>query len=152
MNAWKIAIGCDPNGLELKRAIMELFDRKQIMYEDFGSEDLIYANTAQKVAQKVSDHTYDRGLLICGTGLGVSIAANKVPGAYAAPCYDAYAVERSIKSNNANILTLGFQVTGIQLALKLVEIWLETVYEEGTRSEPKIKRIYEIEHSYMHKG
>jgi ribose 5-phosphate isomerase B len=80
---------------------------------------------------------------MCGTGVGMSIAANKVPGAYAANCADPYATERSIKSNNANILTLGSQVIGPELAKTLVTIWMASVYEPGGRSEPKIQRIYD---------
>jgi len=149
MRAWKIAIGCDPNGQKLKQSIMAQLNLWNISYKDFGSEDVIYANTAVSVAQAVASKEFDRGILICGTGLGVSIAANKVPGAYAAPCYDAYATERSIKSNNVNILTLGFQVTGEKSALKLVEIWLNSKYESGTRSEPKINQIYQYEKKFL---
>jgi ribose 5-phosphate isomerase B len=80
---------------------------------------------------------------MCGTGIGMCISANKVPGAYAALCADAYSTERSIKSNNANIMTLGEQVTGVELAKSLVTIWMKAKYEPGGRSEPKIQRIYE---------
>jgi len=83
----------------------------------------------------------DRGILMCGTGIGMSIAANKVPGAYAALCSDAYSTDRSIKSNNVNIMTLGEQVTGVELAKSLVTIWMKAEYEPGGRSEPKIQRI-----------
>ncbi len=85
---------------------------------------------------------------MCGTGIGVSIAANKVPGAYAALCSDAYSTERSIKSNNVNIMTLGEQVTGVELAKSLVSIWMNSEYTPGGRSEPKIQRIcdYAREH------
>jgi ribose 5-phosphate isomerase B len=88
---------------------------------------------------------YKRGILICGTGIGVSIAANKVPGAYAALCSDAYSTERSIKSNNANIMTLGAQVVGPELAKTLVKIWMRSEYTPGGRSEPKIQRIHEYD-------
>jgi ribose 5-phosphate isomerase B len=95
------------------------------------------------VAEAVASGKNDRGILMCGTGIGMSIAANKVPGAYAALCADAYSTERSIKSNNANIMTLGEQVTGVELAKSLVTIWMKTEYEPGGRSEPKIQRIVE---------
>lgn len=148
MRNWKIAIGCDPNGQSLKEEIIGYLKEKNIIYKDFGSEDIIYGNTAEAVAKVVANGEFNRGILICGTGIGVSLAANKVPGAYAAPCYDAYATERSILSNNANILALGFQVTGDKLALKLVDLWLNTEFVEGTRSQPKVDKIYEIERSY----
>ena len=112
-------------------------------YEDYGSDDLIYANVAIKVAEAVAAGKSERGILICGTGIGVCIAANKVPGAYAALCSDAYSTERAIKSNNANIMTFGSQVTGVELAKKLVEIWMSAEYTPGGKSEPKIQRIYE---------
>ena len=85
----------------------------------------------------------ERGILICGTGIGVCIAANKVPGAYAALCSDAYSTERAIKSNNANIMTFGSQVNGVELAKKLVEIWMSAEYTPGGKLEPNIQRIYE---------
>lgn len=151
MRNWKIAIGCDPNGQALKEDIITYLKEKNIYFKDFGSEDIIYGNTAKAVATEVSVGIYDRGILICGTGIGVSLAANKVPGAYAAPCYDVYSTERSILSNNINILTLGFQVIGNKLALKLVDIWLNTEFVAGTQSQPKINKIYEIENFYSKK-
>lgn len=148
MRNWKIAIGCDPNGQALKDEIINYLKEKGISFKDYGSNDIIYGNTAEAVAKDVAKGLYDRGILICGTGIGVSLAANKVPGAYAAPCYDSYSTERSILSNNANILALGFQVIGDKLALKLVDLWLNTEFVEGTRSQPKIEKVYEIERLY----
>ncbi|MGD8662720.1 MAG: RpiB/LacA/LacB family sugar-phosphate isomerase, partial [Desulfobacterales bacterium] len=109
--------------------------------EDYGSDDPIYANVAIDVAEAVASGKNDRGILMCGTGIGMCIAANKVPGAYAALCSDAYSTDRSIKSNNVNIMTLGEQVTGVELAKSLVSIWMKAEYEPGGRSEPKIQRI-----------
>ncbi len=139
----KIAVGCDPNAGELKRVIKKHLVDLGYEWEDYGSDDPIYANVAIKVAEAVAAGKSERGILICGTGIGVCIAANKVPGAYAALCSDAYSTERAIKSNNANIMTLGSQVTGLELAKKLVEIWMSAEYTPGGRSEPKIQRIYE---------
>ena len=85
---------------------------------------------------------------LCGTGIGVALAANKVPGAYAVVASDVYSVERSIKSNNANILTFGAQVIGAELAKTLVTVWMNSEYEMGGRSEAKIQRIYEIEKEF----
>jgi ribose 5-phosphate isomerase B len=138
-----VAIGCDPNAADHKEAVKEHLAESGYVYEDFGSDDPIYANVAIKVAEAVAAGKFPRGILICGTGIGVCIAANKVPGAYAALCSDVYSAERAIKSNNANILTLGSQVTGVELAKKLVETWMRAEYVPGGRSEVKIHRIYE---------
>ena len=144
----KIAIGCDPNAAGLKEAIIKHLAELGFECEDYGSDDPIYANVAISVAEAVAAGKHDRGILMCGTGIGVSIAANKVPGAYAALCSDAYSTERSIKSNNVNIMTLGEQVTGVELAKSLVTIWMNSEYMPGGRSEPKIQRIcdYAREH------
>jgi ribose 5-phosphate isomerase B len=150
--AQAVAIGCDPNAAELKEAIKQHLTELGYAYEDYGSEDAIYANVAIRVAEAVAAGKHDRGILICGTGIGVSIAANKVPGAYAALCSDAYATERSRKSNNANIMTLGSQVTGVELAKTLVTIWMQSEYVPGGRSEPKVQRICEYERTVTKEG
>ena len=139
----KVAIGCDPNASELKEAIKKHLTDLGYEWEDYGSDDPIYANVAIQVAEAVAAGKHDRGILICGTGIGVCIAANKVPGAYAALCSDPYSTERSRKSNNANIMTLGAQVMGVELAKMLVTIWMKSEYTPGGRSEPKIQRICE---------
>jgi ribose 5-phosphate isomerase B len=139
----KIAIGCDPNADGLKKAIIKHLAELGYECEDYGSDDPIYADVAITVAEAVAAGKHDRGILMCGTGIGMSIAANKVPGAYAALCSDAYSTERSIKSNNVNIMTLGEQVTGVELAKRLVSIWVNSEYTPGGRSEPKIQRIYD---------
>ena len=139
----KVAIGCDPNAADLKEIVKKQLEELGYEYEDYGSEDPIYANVAIEVAEAVAAGKHDRGILICGTGIGMSIAANKVPGAYAAICTDAYSTERSRKSNNANIMTMGSQTIGSQVAKTLVKIWMESEYTPGGRYEPKIQRIYE---------
>jgi ribose 5-phosphate isomerase B len=148
----KIAIGCDPNAAELKEAVKQQLADLGYEYEDYGSDDPVYANVAIKVAEQVAAGVHDRGILICGTGIGMCIAANKVPGAYAALCADAYSTERSIKSNNANIMTLGSQVTGSELAKSLVKIWMDSEYVPGGRSQPKIQRIYDYAKDSFKKG
>lgn len=144
-----IAIGCDPNAEDLKQALIA--HMKSLGYEvkDFGSEDPIYANVAIEVAEAVAAGDHDRGIVICGTGIGVSIAANKVPGAYAALCSDVYSAERAQLSNNANIITMGAQTTGIEVAKKIVSTWLGASYVPGGRSEPKVQRIYEYEKEHL---
>lgn len=149
MKKHKIAIGCDPNAMDLKNALYEHLVSLGHDVKDFGSEDPIYANTAFAVAEAVSAGEFTRGVLLCGTGIGVCLAANKVFGALAVNCSDAYSVERSIKSNNANIITFGSQVMGVESAKTLLNSWLSYEYETGGRSEAKVQRIkaYEIEHA-----
>jgi ribose 5-phosphate isomerase B len=139
----KVAIGCDPNATELKEILKKHLKDLGYEWEDYGSDDPIYANVAFAVAEAVASGKHDRGILLCGTGIGVCFAANKVPGAYAALCSDVYSTERSIKSNNANIMTLGAQVMGPELAKQLVTVWMKAEYTPGGRSEAKIQRIYE---------
>jgi len=141
----KIAIGCDPNATGLKETIKRHLADLGYEWEDYGSNDPIYANVALKVAEAVASGKHQRGILICGTGIGMCIAANKVPGAYAALCSDAYSTERSRKSNNANIMTMGAQVIGPELAKTLVTIWMNAEYTPGERSEPKVQRICQYE-------
>lgn len=147
----KIAIGCDPNAAQLKTILSGVVLDAGHVVEDFGSDDPIYANTALNVALAVSEGKCDRGILLCGTGLGMCLAANKVPGAYAAVCSDMYSTERSILSNNANIMTIGAFTTGVEISKQLVKRWLELEYVSGGRSEAKVQRIYEIEKQYLSK-
>ena len=137
----KVAIGCDPNAAELKHVLKKHLEEMGYGTEDYGSDDSVYANVAFAVAEAVASGKHDRGVLLCGTGIGVCIAANKVPGAYAALCADAYSTERSRKSNNANIMTMGSQVVGPELAKTLLTIWMKSEYVPGGRSEPKVQRI-----------
>ena len=139
-----IAIGCDPNASEFKLVLIKHIESMGYSVQDYGSDDPVYANVAFAVAEAVARGEHERGILLCGTGIGVSIAANKVRGAYAALVSDAYSAERAQLSNCANIMTMGSQVTGPELAKKLVEIWLKSEYIPGGRSEPKIQRINDI--------
>ena len=141
----KIAIGCDPNAQDMKTLIMAHLQSLGYESEDFGSDDPVYANVAIAVATAVAQGTCDRGILICGTGIGMSIAANKVPGAYAALCSDAYSAERARKSNNANIMTLGALVVGSELAKTLVTIWMRSEFDPESPSGQKVKRIVDFE-------
>jgi ribose 5-phosphate isomerase B len=143
-----VAIGCDPNATGLKEAIKKHLTDLGYEWEDYGSGDPIYANVAFQVAEAVAAGKYDRGILLCGTGIGVCIAANKVPGAYAALCTDVYSADRAVKSNNTNIMTLGAQTIGVEHAKMLVTVWMKAEYVPGGRSEPKVQRIcdYAREH------
>lgn len=143
----KIVIGSDHLGLELKNLIRDFLRKKEINVEDFGTmsrEPVDYPDIAEKVAKAVARKDYERGILICGTGIGMAIAANKVKGIRAAVCHDLYSTERSRKSNNAQIMALGALIIGPELAKKLVEVWLKSEFQGG-RSERKVKKIMEIE-------
>ncbi len=148
----KIAIGCDPNASELKETLIAHLKSQGHSVEDFGSDDPIYANVAFSVGEAVASGAFERGVLLCGTGIGVSLAANKVNGAYAAIATDVYSVERSIKSNNANILTFGAQVMGAETAKSLLDVWMNAEYEPGGRSAPKVQRIYDYANDSKHRG
>jgi len=138
LNKPTIAIGCDPNATALKEVIISQLKGTGYIVKDFGSEDPVYARVAFAVGEAVAAHEYDRGILLCGTGIGMSIAANKVPGIFAALCCDSYSAERAIKSNNANVLTIGAFTTGVEIAKQIVRIWMESVWQPGTTSEPKV--------------
>lgn len=140
-----IAIGCDPNAGAFKAQLIDHLKSKGYEVTDFGSEDVIYANTAANVARAVAAGEYDRGILLCGTGLGMTIAANKITGAYAALLSDCYSAERARKSNNANIACLGAFTIGISLAKALVDVFLTSEYVDGTSSAPKVARIVELD-------
>lgn len=141
----KIAFGCDPNAIEFKLQLMDYVKGLGHEVADFGSDDPIYANTAIEVAQAVAGGKYDRGIVVCGTGIGVSIAANKVKGAYAACIHDVYQAQRAELSNHANIITMGSQVIGIQLAKELVKEYLSVEWDPNCRSVDKVQRIVDFE-------
>jgi len=133
-----VAIGCDPNAAALKEIIKNQLTGLGYAVNDFGSDDPIYARVAFDVGEAVAAKSFDRGILLCGTGIGMSIAANKVPGIYAALCADTYSAERAIKSNNSNVLTLGAFTTGTEVAKQIVRTWIEAIWQAGTSSEPKV--------------
>ena len=135
----KIAIGCDPNAEQAKQELIEFINKKGLgEVTDFGSEDVIYANCATAVAEADARGDYDRGILLCGTGIGVSIAANKVKGAYAALISDIYSAKRARLSNDANIACLGAFTTGNKLREELIEAFLTNEFVPGCSSQPKV--------------
>lgn len=141
----KIAFGCDPNATQFKKDLLEFTKTLGHEVYDLGSDDPIYANTAIDLAKAVAAGEYDRGILVCGTGIGVSIAANKVKGAYAACIHDVYQAQRAELSNHANIITMGSQVIGIELAKCLVEEYLSCTFDPNGRSGSKVQRIVDFE-------
>ena len=127
----KIAIGCDPNAAGLKEAIIKHLAELGYECEDYGSDDPIYANVAIDVAEAVASGKNDRGILMCGTGIGMSMVANKYPHVRAALCNDLFSAGMSRRHNDANILVMGGRVIGDILALEIVKAWLETPFDGG---------------------
>ena len=129
-----IALANDHSGIALKEEIKKLLDKRGLEYKDFGTNteaSVDYPIYGESVAKAVVSGECDRGIIICGTGIGISIAANKVRGARAALCTDCFMAEMTRRHNDANILALGARVLGHGLALKIVETFLETEFEGG---------------------
>ncbi len=147
----KIAIGCDEAGCGLKHIIIDLLQKEGIEVTDEGCRDdevVLYPNIAEKVANIVADGKADRGILICGTGIGMAMAANKVKGIRAAVCHDSFSTERSRKSNDAQIMCMGARIIGPELAKMLVKLWLTCDFAGGG-SAPKVEAIKQMEEKYF---
>ena len=143
----KLAIGCDHGGFELKEAVRAYLEERQSPYEDFGAystDSVDYAPIAAKAARYVASGQADYGVLICSTGIGISIAANKVKGIRAALCTNEFCAEMTRRHNNANILCMGGKVVDSATARKLVDIFLNTPFEGG-RHQRRIDQIAQIE-------
>lgn len=141
-----LAIGCDHGGYELKKEILSYLDGKGIAYEDFGCDgpqSVDYPIYAKKVAAAILDGNCDKGILICGTGIGISITANKIPGIRAALCTDCFCAQMTREHNDANVLALGGRVVGPGLAIKIVETFLETPFSNDERHIRRIKMMEE---------
>jgi ribose 5-phosphate isomerase B len=145
-----LAIGSDHGGFLLKEKIIEFLETEGIDFRDFGTYDaqsVDYPDFALQVAQAVASGECDRGILCCGTGIGVSITANKVPGIRAALCGDTFSARASREHNDANILALGERVIGPGLAVDIVKVWLESEFSGG-RHDRRLKKIAAIERGY----
>ena len=146
----KIALGSDHGGLTLKKEIIKHLESKNIEVMDFGTHtesSCDYPDYALKVAEEVAMQNFELGILICGTGIGISIAANKVPGIRAALCHDTFSAHSTREHNNANILTLGERVVGRGLALDIVDTFINAKFE-GDRHQKRLDKITEIEKKY----
>ena len=142
-----IAIGSDHGGYELKCSVIEYLEKKGVEYKDFGCYDRSscdYPDFAVKACSAIVEGICDKALLFCGTGIGISIAANKVPGIRAACCSDVFSAKFTRLHNDANVLCLGGRVVGTGLALELVETFLTTKFEGGRHSR-RVEKIKEIE-------
>ncbi|MBP7247605.1 MAG: ribose 5-phosphate isomerase B [Negativicutes bacterium] len=143
----KIAIGSDHGGFHLKAEMVKWLREKQIEVIDLGAQNLDsidYPDVAQAVAEEVLLERADKGILICGTGIGISIAANKIDGIRAALCHDVYSAQKSREHNDANILAMGERVIGFGHALLIVEEWLKAKFEGGRHSR-RVEKIAGLE-------
>lgn len=147
----RIALGCDEAAYYLKESIKNYLIGLGEEVEDFGVYDTkpsLYPDVAVTVAKSIVNGKNERGILLCGTGIGMAITANKVPGIRAAVCHDVYSAERSRKSNNAQIMTIGARVIGEELAKSLVSIWLKSEFQHGGSTD-KVNRISEYENEFL---
>jgi ribose 5-phosphate isomerase B len=147
----KLALGSDHGGFNLKEKVKEYLDKLEVNYDDLGtynSDSTDYPDYAKKVAEAVVKGEYEKGILICGTGIGIGIAANKVPGIRAALCHDTFSARYAREHNDANILVMGERVVGYGLALDIVKTWLEAEFEAG-RHLRRVEKIKEIEKEYL---
>lgn len=142
-----IAVGSDHGGLALKQAVYELLQRRNLECRDYGtnsSESVDYPDFGARVARVVSRGEADAGILICGTGIGMSIVANKFPGVRAALVHDEFTAQMAREHNNANILVMGGRVLSLEQGLKLVEIWLDSEFAGG-RHQNRLAKITAVE-------
>ncbi len=147
----KISIGCDELGIGLKNMIIDVFTKKGHEFCDVGvieGETVNYPSVAYNAVKEMTEGGCERCILICGTGIGMALTANKIEGAYAAVCHDVYSTERSILSNNANTMCMGALVIGPKTAEKLVELWLGLTFDPNSRSYDKVREIYTIESKF----
>jgi RpiB/LacA/LacB family sugar-phosphate isomerase len=147
----KIAIAGDSAGAglaqKLAQYLAERFDVEELSINT-GQEDELYANLSDRVASKVIDGTYDRAILVCGTGIGVCIAANKVSGIRAALCHDTYSAQRAALSNNAQIITMGARVIGTEVAKSIADAYLAQFFDNNGRSVSNVDAIDAVDKKY----
>ena len=147
-----IAIGCDHGGLQIKNAVIEYMKENGIEYTDYGcytEESVDYPVHAYQVAKNVADGNAELGIICCGTGIGVSMVANKIKGIRAAVCTDEFCAEMTRRHNNANIMCMGGRVIDEEKAVKLASIFLNTPFDGG-RHEKRVNMITEIENGKFH--
>ena len=150
----RVAIGCDEAAFGLKNILIKEIERIGHTPVDVGVYDekpVLYPDIAKLVVELVASGDCDRGVLLCGTGIGMAITANKYPGIRAALAHDTYSAERAVKSNNAQILTMGARVIGPELAKAILKVFLESILIDGP-STPKVQRIAELERSFREKA
>ncbi len=144
----KIALGSDHGGYKLKENLKEYLKELYVEYSDFGcdgEQPVDYPDIGFKVSNEVKDGNFDKGILICGTGIGMSIVANKVKGIRASLCHDTFSARNAREHNDANILTLGARVIDVGLAKKIVKVWLNTKFSQEERHANRLNKIKQEE-------
>jgi ribose 5-phosphate isomerase B len=147
---FSIALGCDEAAYNLKETVRSYLEKQGHTIKDYGvynTEPSLYPNIALEASSAVADGQHERAILMCGTGIGMAITANKVPGIRAAVCHDVYSAEWARKSNDCQVMALGARVVGEEYAKRLVDAWLDSDFEGG-KSAAKVERIKEIEQEF----
>lgn len=142
-----IAIGCDHGGINLKEIIKKFLDEKGLQHKDFGTystDSCDYPDYAKKVCEGIISGECEKGILICGTGIGMSIAANKINGIRAAHVTDTYSARMTREHNNANVICLGERITGCDLALEIVNVYLNAEFQGG-RHQKRVEKLMAFE-------
>lgn len=152
--AERVALGCDHAGFTLKEAVREViqrFDREVLDLGTHSLESVDYPDFGESVGRAVASGRAEKGIVICGTGIGISIAANKVPGVRAALCHDTFSAKMSRAHNDANVLALGARVVGSGLAQEIVQTWLEAEFEGGRHADrvEKLSRLERVSESTL---
>lgn len=149
----RIVIDADDAGLKLKHDLIDHLQTLGVDVADLNhlgkNPDADYPEIGYNLAVRIKDKEFDRGILICGTGLGMAMIANKVETVYAGPCHDVYSAERLRKSNDAQVLTMGARVVGVELAKTIVDAWLESEFQGGS-SRPKVESMRSLENQSFH--
>lgn len=151
----RIAIGSDHAGYQLKAVVMGFLSENHIEFKDFGTESgkpVDYPDIGAPVAESVASGEFDRGILICGSGIGMSITANKIPGVRAALCTDSYCARLCREHNDANVLVMGDRVIGTGVAIDIVQTWLATDFSGEERHANRIRKIADVEKRYLERG
>ena len=149
----RILIDADEAGLKLKHDLVDHLETLGVEIVDLNhlgrNPDADYPEIGYNLAVKIKDKEFNRGILICGTGLGMAMIANKVETVYAGPCHDVYSAERLRKSNDAQVITMGARVVGVELAKTIVDAWLEAEFQAGS-SKPKVESMRSLENQSFH--
>ena len=152
ISEWRVAIDCDDVAVDLKKVIYDHLKKQGVHITDLdylGQEKADYPEIGFHLARGIQKRHYDRGILICGTGLGMAMIANKVEGVFAGTCHDVYSAERLKKSNDAQVLTMGARVIGPELAKMVVDAWLASEFQGGG-SSTKVDKMRELEQESFH--
>jgi ribose 5-phosphate isomerase B len=150
----KVVVDCDEAAVELKQTIVQHLKARGVEVTDLnylGEKKADYPEIGYRLAQEIAGKKFDRGILMCGTGLGMAMIANKVEGVWAGTCHDTFSAERLAKSNDANVLTMGARVIGPELAKMIVDAWLKSEFAGGG-STAKVEQLHSLEQKSFHKS